>query len=404
MDDNDRTIGRRLREVRYWRRKSLRAVAELAGISEGYLSRLERGERPVDRRSTLEALARALRVTPAELTGAPYPPTDAATSDAHESIAALRVALAETELDDPAANEPARPLAALRTELAQVNTLRQDCDYAALGQALPPLVVDLHAHLDGANDQIRRELLIALVECYEAARAAGKHLGAPDLSQIAARHVRDVADALSGPEWMGLAAWSRAQAIGSTARGRALSLTREAADELSGELDSPAAAEIYGALHLVAALAATTLGRFDDAESHLTEATETAVRTGSGTNFAQLYFGPANVETWRMMLAAERGEGGKVAEIASNVDPACLPPSRERRSAFYVDLGRGLAAERGRRGDAVAALRIAEEIAPQKVRINPLVRETVGDLLYQARRDAEGRELRGLAYRMGVAR
>lgn len=65
MDDDrttrDRTIGRRLREVRVWRRKSLRAVAELAGISESYLSRLERGERPVDRRSTLEALARAAR-------------------------------------------------------------------------------------------------------------------------------------------------------------------------------------------------------------------------------------------------------------------------------------------------------------------------------------------------------
>jgi hypothetical protein len=36
-----RTIGQRLREIRYWRGKSLRVVAELAGISESYLSRLE---------------------------------------------------------------------------------------------------------------------------------------------------------------------------------------------------------------------------------------------------------------------------------------------------------------------------------------------------------------------------
>jgi transcriptional regulator with XRE-family HTH domain len=55
-----RTIGRRLREIRHWRGKSLRIVAELAGISESYLSRIERGERPVDRRSFLESLAAAL--------------------------------------------------------------------------------------------------------------------------------------------------------------------------------------------------------------------------------------------------------------------------------------------------------------------------------------------------------
>jgi transcriptional regulator with XRE-family HTH domain len=55
------TIGQRLREIRHWRGKSLRVVAELAGISESYLSRLERGRRHVDSRSLLEALAAALR-------------------------------------------------------------------------------------------------------------------------------------------------------------------------------------------------------------------------------------------------------------------------------------------------------------------------------------------------------
>jgi len=68
--DDARTIGRRLREIRHWRRKSLRVVGELAGISESHLSRIERGDRPVDRCSLLEALAAALEVAPAELTGA----------------------------------------------------------------------------------------------------------------------------------------------------------------------------------------------------------------------------------------------------------------------------------------------------------------------------------------------
>ena len=56
-----------------WRGLSLRAVAELAGFSASYLSLIERGVRPVDKRSTLEALAAALRVAPSEL-GSAFPP------------------------------------------------------------------------------------------------------------------------------------------------------------------------------------------------------------------------------------------------------------------------------------------------------------------------------------------
>lgn len=69
---------------------------------------------------------------------------------------------------------------------------------------------------------------------------------------------------------------------------------------------------------------------------------------------------------------------------------------------FYADLGRGLAAERATRDRAVAALRTAEEIAPHVVHGNFYVRETVTDLLRRARRDAGGRELRGMAYRIGI--
>ncbi|HEY2762940.1 MAG TPA: helix-turn-helix transcriptional regulator [Pseudonocardiaceae bacterium] len=53
--------------IRVWRDMTLKAVADLVGISEGYLSRIERGERPVDRWSLLEAIAAALRVAPSEL-------------------------------------------------------------------------------------------------------------------------------------------------------------------------------------------------------------------------------------------------------------------------------------------------------------------------------------------------
>ena len=96
MDVEDaRTIGQRLREIRYWRGKSLRVVAELAGISESYLSRLERGERQVDRRSLLEALAAALEVAPGELSGAGELTSAEGMGEAYAAVVALRVAVAD---------------------------------------------------------------------------------------------------------------------------------------------------------------------------------------------------------------------------------------------------------------------------------------------------------------------
>ncbi|MBV9162019.1 MAG: hypothetical protein JO309_16025 [Pseudonocardiales bacterium] len=44
----------------------------------------------------------------------------------------------------------------------------------------------------------------------------------------------------------------------------------------------------------------------------------------------------------------------------------------------------------------------AEKISPRRVHRNPPAREVLADLLARARRDAVGRELRGMAYRAGL--
>jgi len=126
-----------------------------------------------------------------------------------------------------------------------------------------------------------------------------------------------------------------------------------------------------------------------------------AARVGAGPNFGHQAFGLANLGFWRVHLVLERGEGAKVRELARDVDPTAVK-SASRCAAFYADLGQGLATERVHRQEAVAALRTAERLAPQRVRANPFVREAVLDLMGRARRDAVGRELRGMAYRMGI--
>lgn len=136
---------------------------------------------------------------------------------------------------------------------------------------------------------------------------------------------------------------------------------------------------MYGMLHLTCALNAAALRRPDESAEHQAEATDVASRVGAGTNFGHQSFGVPNVGFWRITLAVERGEGGKVGELAGEIDPTAVR-STTRRAGFYTDLGRGLATERAHRQEAV-----------------------VTDLMRRARRDAIGRDLRGMAYRMGLA-
>ena len=101
MDEGTAGIGPRLREIRAVRGLSLRAAAELAGYSASYLSLIENGERIIDKRSTLEAFARALRVAPSELTGKPADDRSLAPKT-RAGVLELEIALDFHELgDDP---------------------------------------------------------------------------------------------------------------------------------------------------------------------------------------------------------------------------------------------------------------------------------------------------------------
>jgi len=48
------------------------------------------------------------------------------------------------------------------------------------------------------------------------------------------------------------------------------------------------------------------------------------------------------------------------------------------------------------------ALLRAEQLHPTRVHRNPFARDTVAELVMRSRQDAVGRDLRGLAHRMGL--
>ncbi len=402
----DTTLGGRLREIRRWHQLSLRDAAGVAGLPVSVWGQVERGDKAVASRHMLEAMARALRVHPIELTGQPWAPQDVVSSEAHAGLWGIEIALeryelgVDPDLTDPDLIVPAWPQIAADLERVE-KLLHYSADYAALGELTPMLLGQLH----GAYVQMpeyRREVLLGLISAYSSAATVTRRLGVRGLPTLAARAVAQCAQALEEPVWLGYAVWLRGAATGLLDRAAQYRRSVAAAETLSSRLDSRDAVQACGMLHLSAALAAAAQADHDTTATHLEEASALAARmdTEVGT-WASLWFGSANVGIWRTSLAVELGEHGQAVQAAKAVHPELLPNSRQAQ--FWADLGRALIARKKTREKGVRVLLHADQLAPQLIYHDVFVREAVADLLRQARRDAGGRELRGLAWRMGVA-
>lgn len=139
-------------------------------------------------------------MAPRDLTGAHELSAAEGMGEAHAAVVALRVALADNALDDPA-GDARRPWPELVAVLDRVNSeLRPAADYAGMGLVLPDLITDLHA-VAASHGAHRREALGGLLDVYTAATFTAKHLGEPDLATVAAMHARAVAAELGTPRW-----------------------------------------------------------------------------------------------------------------------------------------------------------------------------------------------------------
>ncbi|MGH9058507.1 MAG: hypothetical protein ACRDZY_03175 [Acidimicrobiales bacterium] len=220
---------------------------------------------------------------------------------------------------------------------------------------------------------------------------------------LAAKAGYECAEELEAPAWLGFSTWLKGDAIGALSRPQQYNRAVRMADQLSPALDDPEVIQAYGMLHLSAALASAVQSKEDTAKTHLDEAAAVADRLEDevGT-FGRMWFGRANVGIWRATIGLEFNHGARVAEEARGVKVDAIP-SPSRRAEFYSEVGRSLLGEPRTREEGLKQLLKAEHLAPQRVRADVFVREAVADQLRAARRDAGGRELRGLAWRLGIA-
>lgn len=395
------TIGARLRTLRRWRRMNLAQLADQAGLSKSFLSMVERGQRALDRRSHISALAAALRVSEADLVGGPHLSSDPIQSAPHAAIPALREALIMNTLTAPVADR-ARPLPELVAETASID--RSERKHTEVGERLPGLLGELHVHACAPADELaHRVALETLIDAFQTATFIVKDLGYGDLAHIAAMRAGEAAAILGDPISMGKAASLRIHTMPVSSWSARYAAAEKAAAALQPHVRDDLGVQVLGMLTLATALTATVTPNPAQAAHWLDEAAELASRVPDtpGKNWGA--FSASNVAVWRVALAVERSESSStVLHLAKQVNERRLASRRGRRAAFLTEVGRGLARDPRMRDEALLWLRRAEAVAPHKFRNDVKARETVAVMLEQVRAASLGRELRAMASRMGI--
>ncbi len=250
-------IGARARMTRRRRGLSLEVVAGLAGITAGYLSMLERGQRGFNRRGLLEDLAAALGCSVVDLTGQPYPPPDRTSADTLAALPGIREIIYDAEVDD-APQIQARPVDQLAAAVRRANEFRDAGRYGPAGRELGALLAELHAHTAAGGSDNRRAALPVLVEACHVAAAVTEVVGHQDLALACAVREAQAAEALGDdPALASLSAYSLGQTwlkVGAR-RKAAATLAKAAKDSSNADPDAgdPAAAEMAGMVQLCSA-------------------------------------------------------------------------------------------------------------------------------------------------------
>jgi transcriptional regulator with XRE-family HTH domain len=384
-----------MRARRLLRGWSVRYAASRAGVSHATWSRIERGLQAADNRFMLADIAGALDCAAADLAGTGVPAPDRAIAAARAGVLGLRQALIDIDLTEPSAGS-APSVAELAPSVALADALHQACDYAGAARLLPGLLRDLHTETAGPDHP---EALRLLCDAASIASSVLRSLGHPADAWLGAERCRDAADASGDPVLRGLAAYAlsrAATACGSYQRGQ--TIAERAVGDLGRHLGRRGGPEVLGSLHLVAALASRCRQQLDDSRDWLTEAAGLAEHTGEA-NTMGMFFGPTNVDIWRMSIEVDDGDPVKVVEIARRNNPAAIPAG-VRQVFYYADTARALTRIGGRDREAIRFLLTAERIAPQHVRTSGEIAGTIRVLLDRSRRQAGGTELRGLSERM----
>ena len=378
--------------------------ANVVGRSESWVSQVERGARPIDRMSVLQRVADALSVSVAELRG---DDDVQAPEERPEAFDTIRLALTGHPALGPllGASRPsasARVLDKLRNQHARVWELVHASRYADLAPILAELIPGLEATVRTTTGQGLREARDLLSDTYQAAAAMMAKLGETDAAWVAADRAGFCAERAGSPLAVAASMFRMAHvflALGQTDQAhRVATEAVEALGQQAHTQPEPEVLSLYGAFHLVLAIAAARDNERTDAHGYLDTARGIADRLGEDRNDFGTEFGPTNVAIHAVSIAVELGDAGQAIELSGLVDATTLSPERQAR--YLLDVAQAHSMRR-RIGEALRALQDAERVAPEETRVHHLSRAITRDLL-QLSGTRPRPELRDLAERFGV--
>lgn len=392
-------IGERLRFYRQAKGKTQAVVAGLAGVTEDYLSQIERGLK-TPTLPLVHRFSKILGVRVSELLGESATEHDERVHPVGYAVQRALMSYAGA-VDDP-------DLASLRARVDGAWSIWQGSPhrYTEASGVLPDLIIDMQAAQRGlarsSSSGERREAQRISADLYFLLRTFTKRIGRTDLSLLVADRGVLAAEAADDPVRMAAAKWNLGHIL--LAQGEAdgaEEVAIEAIEELQGETSGEDADVVgmAGALWLVSAVAAVRNNDPWTARDRLRDKALPAARVTGDTNVMWTVFGPTNVGLHAVSVEMEMGEAGEALRLADDVDIAGTP-SLERKTTFALEIAR---CYEQRRDDPGVFLHLvnAEASGPEDMRYNTLARDLVHGLLKRAR-PTYAPQVRALAQRIDL--
>jgi transcriptional regulator with XRE-family HTH domain len=393
------TTGQRVARARKRQGWTQAELAERVSRSTSWVAKIEGGHASLDRRSVLDHLAAALGVEVVELTGQPYRPVTQAQDSGHSGIPSLRLALQRAALPSLAGlDRPARPVAEVRADVVAVETLRQAARFDVVAGQLPGLIEDLVVLGRGSGPQ--DEVASLMVRACHVARVMSNLTGHHDLAWTALERELAAAASFGAPvelaaaHWDLCGAWLHAGAISEA--GAAAVSALDALESHVGTGDD-VVDQMWGALHLRAAIAASRRWDAVEARSHLEQA-HRVVPVQRDTNAWQTQFNGPVYAVHAVEVEVELGHPSEAVNLAGAV-PVGDIDSAERLSHYWILSAR--AAQMNAQPDsALRGLLEAERAAGPHVLNRPMTHDLIGGLLHATRSASD--QLRRLADLIGA--
>lgn len=380
-------FGARVARLRKQRGLSQTDLARTINRSESWVSQVERAQIKVDRVSVLQALADALEVPVAELRGLPETTEDDDAGDA--TLDGIRLALTGypvlADMFGRGAGDDDRAADDLATEVTGIWDLAHASQFEEIGERLTWIIPALERRARHDDADLRDHELLAQVYQVTAAVLARQD------ERAAAWVASDRAIAAAARSGQPLEVVAGTFRLAHTllrvehvrqaehAASEALRALQPLADDNSLTVEGKS---LYGALLLVLAVISAREGNRNTTHEYLDRARDIAADVGPGRNDFGTEFGPANVEIHAVTTAVDLGDAGMALSIADELDVGDLSP--ERRARLELDKARAHA-QRRQVGEAVAALRAAEQLTPEYIQGHYLVRQTIRELMQISR-------------------